>query len=167
MTQYIKAQQVLEDTWTHLEAEAPLPEDISLPVTVPLSRYLTERDALRQRTGELGVLVQGEDDVRDLSSDDLEALALVLIDFPHFKDGRGYSHAHILRTQLGYAGPLRAVGDVLVDQLFYMKRCGIDEFALRPDKSFEHALAALEGFSVVYQAAADDQQTILENRHTH
>ena len=75
--------------------------------------------------------------------------------FPKFTDGRGYSIARLLR-RLGWKGELRAVGDVLRDQLFYMTRCGFDAFALRDDQDAQVALTAFSDFSTPYQPAIDD-----------
>lgn len=84
----------------------------------------------------------------------------VAIDFPAFTDGRGYTSARLLRTRLGYRGELRAVGEVLRDQHFFMKRCGIDSYLLKPGKDIESALAAFNDFSVTYQAAAGDEKPL-------
>lgn len=89
---------------------------------------------------------------------------LIALDFPAFKDGRCYSHARLLRERYDYQGELRAVGDVLRDQLFFMKRCGIDSFQLRSDKDMEDALNAFNDFSVKYQTAADGAPPIYDVR---
>jgi uncharacterized protein (DUF934 family) len=81
-------------------------------------------------------------------------LQLVAVDFPTFTDGRGYSIATLLR-RLGYRGEMRAIGDVLVDQLFMLKRVGFTSFALRVDQDDAAAVAALQTYSDVYQAASD------------
>jgi uncharacterized protein (DUF934 family) len=80
---------------------------------------------------------------------------LIAVDFPTFTDGRGHSIATRLR-QLGYRAELRAIGDVLVDQLFMLKRVGFSSFALRVDQDEVTAVAALQTYSDVYQAASDD-----------
>ena len=91
----------------------------------------------------------------------LSKLALLTVDFPKFTDGRGYSIARLLRDRLKYKGELRAVGHgVLTDQLFYMARVGFNAFELVEGKSVDHALAALDSFSVTYQAAADDDRPL-------
>ena len=77
----------------------------------------------------------------------LDRLALVAIHFPVFTDGRGYSLARLLRSRHGYTGELRAVGDVLRDQLYFLQRCGFDSFALRADQPPEEALAAFHDYS--------------------
>ena len=89
---------------------------------------------------------------------------IIALDFPTFKDGRSYSHARLLRERYKYEGELRAIGDVLQDQLFFMKRCGIDSFKVRDDKNIEEALKSFKDFSVRYQAAADDDATISSQR---
>lgn len=75
--------------------------------------------------------------------------------FDKFNDGRGYSLARLLR-EAGFQGELRALGDVLIDQLFYLKRCGFNAFQLRDDQNQHAALEALSSFSVTYQSAADE-----------
>ena len=79
--------------------------------------------------------------------------------------GRGFSIAHLLRTRFGYRNEIRAIGDVLRDQLFYMHRCGFDAYLMRPDRSTEGALASLRDFSESYQAAVDNPLPIWR-RHT-
>ncbi|MCQ4629703.1 DUF934 domain-containing protein [Shinella sp. CPCC 100929] len=77
----------------------------------------------------LGVLINPADDVRKLEGH-LDRLALVAVAFPAFNDGRAFSHASLLRSRLGFTGEVRAVGDVLIDQIPLMLRCGIDSFAV-------------------------------------
>jgi uncharacterized protein (DUF934 family) len=103
------------------------------------------------------------DERAEALKDDLSAFPLIAIDFPTFADGRGYSIAYQLRTRLGYAGELRAIGDVLRDQLFYMARVGFNAFATREDRSIEDALKGLTDFSETYQTAWD-QKTPLFRR---
>ena len=77
---------------------------------------------------------------------------------------RGYSFAALLRARFGYRGELRAIGDIWQDQLFYLKRCGFDAFAVRTDKNIEDALRGLNDFSETYQTAVD-QPLPLYRRH--
>jgi uncharacterized protein (DUF934 family) len=88
----------------------------------------------------------------------------VAVDFPKFTDGRGYSIAYNLRMRLAYTGELRAIGDVLRDQLFQMQRTGFDAFATRQDRNIHDALKGLTDFSEVYQASVD-QKSPLYRRH--
>lgn len=120
-------------------------------------------DAFLGQTNAAAVRVEPGDDVR-LLLDHIERLRLVEVNFPSFGDGRGYSSARILR-EAGYDGELRAVGDVLVDQLAHMRRCGFDSFA--PDRPMDpaDAQAAFGRWPHVYQVAADAAQPIWTLRH--
>ncbi|WAT19027.1 DUF934 domain-containing protein [Aurantiacibacter sp. MUD11] len=109
------------------------------------------------------VRIEPGDDARDLLPH-LARLHLVEVNFPSFTDGRGYSAARLLREH-GYTGELRAVGDVLVDQLAYMRRCGFDAFAPERPLNEASAAAALEIFPEVYQSAADAKSPIWNLRH--
>ena len=97
------------------------------------------------------IVLMPVDDVRLLDGK-LDGAALIAVDFPRLTDGRGYSIAKYLRERLNYTGPLRAVGAVTADQIFHMKRVGFDQFELRADQDPEVAVAALESFSLPYQA---------------
>lgn len=105
-------------------------------------------------TDSIKLLLQPEDDALALAPQ-LATLTDIAITFPVFTDGRGYSQAAQLRKRLGYKGKLRAVGDVLVDQVNYMARVGFDEIELRDDQSLEAARKTLTQFSAHYQAAQD------------
>jgi uncharacterized protein (DUF934 family) len=97
-------------------------------------------------------------------ADRLATAARVEVNFPAFADGRGYSIARLLRERYGYQGELRAVGDVLRDQIFYLSRVGFDAFLLREDQDAEEALAALHDFSEVYQASVERPQPLFRRR---
>lgn len=92
-------------------------------------------------------------------------LDLIAVDFPVFRDGRGYSIATLLRTRYGWTGELRAIGDVLRDQLNYMRRCGFDAFAVRADKDIHDAIKSFNHYSVRYQGAADDPVPLFKRRN--
>ncbi len=94
----------------------------------------------------------------------LDRLALIDVSFPAFGDGRGYSSAQILR-EAGYKGELRASGDVLVDQVAYMRRCGFDAFA--PDAAIDTKVMeeALGRYDEVYQGTTDNRAPIWKLRH--
>ncbi len=120
-------------------------------------------DACCDQTNATAVRIEPGDDARVLLPF-LDRLALIEVNFPAYTDGRGYSAARILR-EAGYTGELRAVGDVLIDQLSHMRRCGFDAFA--PDKPLdeEDAKRAFATWENVYQRAADSRRTIQELRH--
>ena len=123
---------------------------------VALDAFLTQPNASAVR-------VEAGEDAR-LLIPHLERLALVEVDFPRFRDGRGYSSARILR-EAGYTGELRAAGDVLVDQMLFMRRCGFDSFA--PNAPIDEAVleATLARYEFVYQPAADDAVPVWKLRH--
>ena len=128
-------------------------------VIVPLPVWLARRSELEARlaAGRLGVWLDSFESPEALveSLADINRLALIAVNFPRFVDGRGYSFATLLRSRYGYRGELRAIGEVLRDQLFYMKRCGFDAFAVRAEKNIEDALRGLGDFSEPYQATVD------------
>jgi uncharacterized protein (DUF934 family) len=94
----------------------------------------------------------------------LDRVRLVEVDFPRFRDGRGFSTARLLR-EAGYKGEIKATGDVLVDLVFFMRRCGFDSFA--PDVPFnpDDFAAALDRYPYVYQHAEDGAVPIWQLRH--
>ena len=120
-------------------------------------------DNFGEQTNAAAVRIEPGDDARDLLPY-LDRLKLVEVNFPAFTDGRGYSAARILR-EAGYAGELRAVGDVLVDQLFAMRRCGFDSFAPEVPLDPADAEAALTRWAEVYQTTADGRPAIWKKRH--
>ncbi len=143
----------VDDPWRPLAVEEPLPSDGA--VIVPLARWHAERAAFSGRTAPTGVSIAPGEAFDDLAPD-LVRLALIGLVFPKYSDGRAYSTAHRLRTKYRYAGELRAHGDVLLDQLQLMRRCGFDSF----DISYEPAIAALKrghvaGVSRFYQPSLD------------
>ena len=149
MPPLIKDRAVIADRWTLLR-EATTLGDIGadLPVIVPLALWQAERAPLLAR-GDVGVWLAPTDDPAAIA-DDLAALPLVAVDFPKFTDGRGYSIARLLRDRYGFTGELRAIGDVLHDQLFALSQCGFDAFALRADRDVTEALASFGDFESVY-----------------
>lgn len=111
------------DAWVKVDATS-LPNG---PVIVPKKRWLNEREQLGGRNGPLGLLVSAGETVDDIAGD-LSRFALIALDFPKFSDGRAYSTARLLREKYGYTGELRAVGNVLADQIPLMRRVGFDSF---------------------------------------
>ncbi len=120
-------------------------------------------DSFGEQSNAAAVRLEPGDDARDLLPH-LERLRLVEVNFPVFGDGRGYSSARILR-EAGYTGELRAVGQVLVDQIALMRRCGFDAFA--PDQPLEpaDAEAAFARWADVYQPTTDGRAPVWAKRH--
>ena len=157
----IKDRAIVEDDWQHVEDGAELPDG---KVIVPLDRWKEDREALIGRTNQgLGVRLNSDQHADEIA-DDLEHFAVIALDFPIFRDGRAYTTARLLRERYDYQGELRAVGEVLRDQIFFMHRCGFNAFEVREDRSVEDALKAFDDFTVLYQPAADEEQPLWRRR---
>jgi uncharacterized protein (DUF934 family) len=158
----IKNKTVVDDDWNVLRlTETDTAETVAIPagkVIVPLTVWQAQRATLQAR-GDFGVWLNS-DERADSLQNDLAHFALIAINFPKFADGRGYTIAQQLRVRFGYRGELRAIGDVLRDQLFFMQRVGFDAFAVRADKDIESAINSLSDFSVRYQASVDEAQPL-------
>lgn len=141
----------IANDWTFVADGDALPETGRFSVS--LGRFLALKQG--QENGPLpdGVRLSPADKAEDLEPY-LGELALIEIDFPRYTDGRGYSHAQLLRRRYQYAGELRAVGHVLRDQIFYMHRSGFDAYETAR-AGLSEVLEALSEYSVVYQPAAD------------
>jgi len=161
MRRIIKNRQIVEDQWRQVADGEPVPPQGA--VIVSLARWRQEQEALLTRPGKLGLRLRNDEPVAGIVAD-LPCFALIALEFPSFKDGRALTQARLLRERHGYRGELRAVGDILRDQLFFMQRCGFDAFELRPDRSLEDALEAFDEFSVTYQPAADEPLPLYRRR---
>jgi uncharacterized protein (DUF934 family) len=157
---------VVADDWTVLRlAEGEQADSVAVApgkLIVPLAVWLAQRDALAGRA-ELGVWIASDERPETLGAD-VAKFAVIAVDFPKFTDGRGYSIAYNLRMRLGFQGQLRAIGDVLRDQLFAMQRVGFNAFATRPDRSIHDALKGLTVFSEVYQASVDQKSPLFRRQ---
>ena len=118
---------------------------------------------LAQWRGEPGVLLGPADDPGSIA-DRLHEISVVAIEFPQFTDGRGYSIARLLRERYAYKGEIRAVGEVLRDNLFYLSRCGFDSFVLNDQARLEEAVDHLSTFSDAYQASVERPQPLFRRR---
>jgi uncharacterized protein (DUF934 family) len=152
---------IIEDRFDRIEDEAVLPE--SGGVLVSLARFEAERDALLARDGELGIWLQSNESPAAIA-DDLERIALVALDFPVFSDGRAYSSARLLRERYGYKGELRAVGDVLCEQLTFMLRSGFETFEIQSVDALDEFNSVVTEVRVVYQPTGDGQPTAIDRR---
>lgn len=150
--------QAAADDWAVLDAkEAPAAADFKRRL-LPLAFALEHAAELRAHQP-TGIWLEPQDEPAQ-AAPLFDRIALVAVSFPKFTDGRGYSTASLLRGRYGWRGELRAIGDVLQDQLFYLRRVGFDSFALRADRSIHEALRAFKDFSVTYQGAADDTRPL-------
>lgn len=148
---------LVDDTWDPATAVSEASR-----VIVPFALWKANRETLGDNPN-VGLCFAPDDEPEELG-EAVQKLPLVAVSFPAFTDGRGYSIARLLRDRYGYENDLRAVGDVLIDQLFYMKRCGISSFQLREDQEGEAAKSALDTFSVCYQGAVDDPLPLFRRR---
>jgi uncharacterized protein (DUF934 family) len=144
---------VPHDSWIILNDIDGAPEGAD--VAVSMTRFKAERDALLARnSGRLGVVIAAGEAVEEIAAN-AERFSLVLVQFPAFRDGRGFTTARLLRERYGYKGELRASGDVLEDQVFFMLRCGFDAFELiaaDPEAAFARASRT---FTEAYQYTGD------------
>lgn len=167
MPEIIKDGSIVSDSWQVLKlGEGETPESVALPAKLtllPLTVWLARREEVIARGTPVGVWLDSSEGPEAIAGD-LGRFAVVAVNFPKFTDGRSYSSARLLRERYGYRGEIRAIGDVLFDQLFYMKRCGISAFALRADQNIEKALAGFATFSETYQAAVDQPQPLFRRR---
>lgn len=152
----IKDQSIVEDHWQRVADEAALPA--AGDIIISYKRWQQQRTALLAQQLGLGVIIGNGVSVDEIK-DDLQHFKLIVIEFPQFKDGRGYSYARLLRERYRYPHEIRASGNVLRDQLLPMARCGINAFELEAGRSLEDALTAFNDFSVRYQPAADGEET--------
>ncbi len=159
----IKESKVVEDNWTLVREIESIADCPAGDVIVPFAFWQENRESLLANNYRHAIWIDGDIETEAVV-DDLSHFDLIALDFPAFKDGRSYSHARLLKERYGFNGELRAIGDVLRDQLFFMQRCGIDSYELRHDKDPEEALAGFKDFSVRYQTAADGALPIYKVR---
>jgi uncharacterized protein (DUF934 family) len=166
MREIIKDKAIIQDDWTVLRlAEGETPDAIEVPAgkqIIPLQVWLIQREELSARlkkSQDLAIWFGSAEQAKDLGAD-AALFPLLAVDFPKFSDGRGYSIAYNIRSRLAYTGELRAIGDVLRDQLFYMQRVGFNAFATRADRSIQDALKGLTDFSETYQTSWDEKNPL-------
>ena len=158
MAEILKNGQVHSDDWQVLrpEADADL-ATLNVPAgnwLVPFALWQAQNAALQSRR-DIGVWLSPNDDLTEVAKH-FGQWPLVAIDFPKFTDGRGYSIAWRVRNHYKYQGELRAIGNVLVDQLFFMLRVGFDTLALDPKVSAATAESHLTPFPDTYQGSTDN-----------
>lgn len=173
MARIIRNGSVVDDPWIVVEVPAggatpSLPDGpLLLPLALWQALWQSRFDELQARQAQQGwptaVWLAPQDDPAALSAV-LQRLTLVAVHFPKATDGRGYSTAALLRQRYGYRGELRAIGQVLRDQLHYLRRSGFDAFALRADQDPQAALASLRVFDEAYQPAFDQPLPLFRRR---
>jgi uncharacterized protein (DUF934 family) len=142
----LKGGRFVQDGWRELAHGEAVPPT-SGRVVIPFARLAGEAEALAAFEGELGVRLEPKERVEGLEPW-LPRLGLVALSFPAFGDGRALSAARILRQRYRFAGEVRAVGEVLVDQHQFMRQCGFDAFEITGGR----ALAGWRGAEAVWRA---------------
>jgi uncharacterized protein (DUF934 family) len=131
-------------------------------ILVPFTVWRANKDALASRVsqGEVGLVIATHEAIEDVMAEvkDINAFALVAVYVERFADGRIFTIGNLLRTRYGFKNELRAVGDVLRDQLFFLKRSGFNSYLIRADRNAQEALQSLKDFSEPYQGAVDIAQ---------
>lgn len=166
MSKLIKNRQIVDDQWLLIKESSQLEDLLAYSgqdLIVPLVFWQEERNRILQRSGKTAVWLNSNELPQSLG-EDLHNLEVVALNFPIFSDGRSYTSARELRSNLGYKGEIRAVGDVLRDQLFYMSRCGFDAFLMREGQDLEKALAAFDDFTDGYQVSVDKPIPLFRRR---
>ena len=158
----IKRGAIVDDPWVRLDDQAEAPP--TRPVIVSLTRWLADWERLAGRAAGLGILLLS-DQAPTAIADDFAQFEVIALEFPKFTDGRPYSYARLLRERYGFAGELRAVGNVLRDQLLFMQRCGFDAFDLPNSAPVDEWLRALSEFTVSYQPTGDRRPWATALRH--
>ncbi len=142
----VKNKQIIQDSWHYLRAEqTPLANTI-----VSLEYWQQNKQALISNKQSFGLKVSGDVPVESFS-EALKHASLIAVEFPVFSDGRGYSLAKTLRDKYQFTKEIRAIGDVLPDQAFYLSRVGFDSLELKSELSAKLAIEKLADFSVYYQ----------------
>lgn len=143
----LKGTAMASDPWTTLGPDDAVPA--TGDIIVPLARLLAQPELAAGHQGKLGVLVANNDRIEKLAPY-LDRIAIVALPFPAFTDGRAYSQARQLR-EMGYRGELRATGNVLPDQLQFMRQVGFQSFEIGERFPVEVWLKASRQMSLAYQ----------------
>jgi uncharacterized protein (DUF934 family) len=154
----VKDGALVTDTWTRIADDGALPGDGA--VAVSFQRWQAERETLLGRNAPVGVYLSNIEPVEALVPD-LARIAVVILDFPKYTDGRAYSQARLLRERHGYRGELRATGNVLRDQLLLMRRCGFDAYEVDARGAAGFA-ASMGAVTHAYQPATNDAGMFLK-----
>ena len=147
--QLINDKQVVQDDWSFISDDAPLNADYNI---VSVARWQQHRNELSQ-TKNLGLRLEPDVMIEDIA-DDLSHFQLIQLFFPVFTDGRAFTHARLLRSRYGFTGDIRASGDFMRDQVFYLNRVGISSFELNDQDNAQQIIQSMHDFSVNYQESA-------------
>ncbi|MFT6260918.1 MAG: hypothetical protein ACJAYK_001949 [Crocinitomicaceae bacterium] len=160
MQKLINQTSEIENTWTLIRDEAG---DLSQAnIMIPASYWVANQAEFEGRN-DVAIWFAGDVNISDFDGK-LDQFPVVGVDFPAFADGRGYSIAHLIIERQNYQGELRAIGDVLIDQLYFMKRCGFNTYLLTDELEPKVAIQYFETFSEPYQLAVDIKDPIFRRK---
>ena len=166
MPKLIKDKALANDYWTWLK-EATDPAILKIipgkNLIVPLKLWRFDQEELLDYPGDISIWVNSHENIEYIGNR-IHELPLIGLNFPVFSDGRPYSKARQLRDDFGYMGEIRAIGDVLRDQISYMSLCGFDAFSPRYDQDIESCLGAFQDFTTAYQASVDQPTPLFRRR---
>ena len=145
--QVIKDKTIIENTWTFIADDAEIQNG---NISVSMARWKKDPESFLNREGKIGVRIQPSDSIEEIAND-LDMIDLIELDFPTLADGRLFTHAWLLRERYSYQGELRATGNYLADQVFYLSRVGVNAFAAEKQQDFTLILNNINDFSVKYQ----------------
>jgi len=158
----IKYNTIVDDEWLLVSDTT----NIDIPtakVIIPLAAWNSHLDALIKQKELPGLLLNCEDNPADFNGN-ISSLKLIVVNFPAFTDGRGFSIGNLLRDRYHYKGELRACGGFIRDQLYYLKRCGFDAFQFHNDINLDEALHSLNDFSDCYQTSSTQPSPLFLRR---
>ena len=159
MSVFNRTGRIVEDNWKTLTEDHDVENLEKASYIVSIEQWNQYGHILCQQERNLALKLTIDADLAELQND-IGFFSLIVIEFPHFTDGQGFSLAALLRERYGYRGELRAAGSILLDQLFYLKRCGFDSFELpetesEPSVNPSEVVRALNSFSESYQQSSD------------
>lgn len=147
--QVIKDKTIIENTWAFIADDAEIKNG---NISVSVARWKKDQNLLLKREGQLGIRIQPSDSIEVIAGD-LDMFDLIELDFPTLADGRLFTHAWLLRERYAYQGEIRATGDYLADQVFYLSRVGVNAFAAEKQQDCSLILDNMHDFSVNYQSS--------------
>lgn len=166
MPKLISQDAVMSNHWTVMKASTG-PEILqAVPgknFIVPLQFWKLYQEELSEYEGGIAVWLNSDEQPGQIA-DAINSLPLIALNFPVFSDGRSYTNARELRQKYAYKGEIRAIGDVLRDQLYYMAQCGFDSFEIRHDQDTEICLDAFKDFKTGYQSTIAEPTPLFRRR---
>ena len=166
MPKLINKSAVIDNPWTVMKVSTG-PEILQVVpgknFIVPLQFWKLYQEELNEYDGNIAVWLNSDENPAQITGE-LHSLPLIALNFPVFTDGRSYTNARELRQKYAYTGEIRAIGDVLRDQLYYMRQCGFDSFDIRHDQEVDLCLDAFKDFETGYQSTITEPTPLFRRR---